>query len=433
MANTKHFGFWTLLFLVVANMVGAGVFTTSGFTLRDLGSPHLVVAAWAIAGLIAVCGAVGYGQLARWLPESGGEYLFLSRAAHPLLGFVAGWVSLIAGFSGAIAYAARALESYLAPVADRPDWLPSGGVAVLAIVAAGLFHGWRPRLGAALQNGVVALKLLLLAAFLSYAATQATSHTWHAQPLVEAPSSAWQTAAALAGSLVWISLSYSGFNAAVYIAGEADDARRIVPSAMMCATLLVAVLYVLLNAVFVYAAPAEAIAGQDDVAAVAARWLGGAGFAHFVRVCICAALLTSVLSMMLAAPRVYAKMADDGWLPGVLRITGQAPTAAVVTQVTIAAALVLLYETLEGLLAYLSLTLSLSAACSVACLFLPSVRRLPLWHPALWLPAFYVVSTVFVGLALIANDWLPAVGTVVTFAAGAALYFACSRVKRKGD
>ena len=134
---TKKFGFWTLTFLVIANMIGAGVFATSGFALHDLGSPHVVILAWAVGGVIALAGAFSYGRLVRAMPESGGEYLFLSRAAHPMLGFVAGWVSLIAGFSGAIAFAATALGLGIDPVVVGGDFrlLPvSAGSSLQALI-----------------------------------------------------------------------------------------------------------------------------------------------------------------------------------------------------------------------------------------------------------------------------------------------------------
>ena len=330
---TKNFGFWTLSFLVIANMIGAGVFTTSGFSLQDLHSPQLVVLAWAVGGAIAVAGAYSYGMLVKAMPESGGEYLFLSRAMHPIVGFIAGWVSLIAGFSGAIAFAATAFESYFMPARVRPTWLPDGLIAVSVIVLAGALHGARPRGGAFLQNIAVVLKLGLLATFLVFAVTKLPTDswngfTWDGFQVSKSELTGWTLASAFAGSLVWISLSYSGFNAAVYVAGEVEDAKRKVPKALVTGTTIVVVLYVLLNSVFVYAAPPERIAGQPDVAAIAAHALGGAGFETFIRWTIAACLLTSVLSMMMAAPRVYAKMADDGLLPEGLRFRGDRPLGA---------------------------------------------------------------------------------------------------------
>lgn len=418
-----HPGFWTLTFLVVANMIGAGVFTTSGFSIQSLGSPALVVWAWLVAGLIALAGAFSYGQLVKAMPESGGEYLFLSRAAHPLLGFIAGWVSLIAGFSGAIAFAATTLEEYAIPI--RPDWLPSGLIAVLSIVLAGAFHGLQPKLGAMLQNSIVALKLVLLVGILAFAATKMADLTQNGTTELSSRPTGLALASAFAGSLVWISLSYSGFNAAVYLAGEVDDLKRVVPRSLLVATVTVTIFYVLLNTVFVYANPMDVIAGQPDVAAITARSLGGPVFEAFVRWTIVACLMTSVFSMMMAAPRVYAKMADDGFLPQTLRFEYDqeaGPRTATWLQVGLAVLLVLL-TSLQSLLAYLGLTLSLCAACSVACLFLPSLRNGRQWQLTDLIPAFYLFGTLVSAIMLTISDPWQLIGTVVTFSAGFVAYF----------
>ena len=421
MVRGKHFGLVTLTMLVIANMVGAGVFTTSGHTLQALGSPHWVIVAWILGGLIALAGAASYGQLIRALPESGGEYLFLSRAAHPLFGFLAGWISLIAGFSGAIAFAATALEEYLVPESLRPDWLPVDGIALLAIAICGLCHGLHPRWGAKLQNATVLLKLGLLITFLGFSATRLANFHWCPGRIADAPSGVWPMVGAMASSLVWISLSYSGFNAAVYVAGEVEDAGSTVPKSLWRGTLIVLVLYLLLNGTFVYAAPLQSIAGVTDIGAVVADVLGGPTLATLVRVTISVALGTSILSMMMVAPRVYAKMADDGLMPHFLKFQGDAPRRAILLQAGLAMLLVF-SSTLRGLLSYLGLTLSLSAAASVACLFLPSIRLNPIVHRSHVAPLFYIVCTLATALlATIANPW-QMVGTVLTLLAGGGLY-----------
>jgi len=417
----RPFGLSTLTFLVVANMVGAGVFTTSGFSLLDLGSPLRVIVAWIAGGLIAVAGAASYGRLVRAMPESGGEYLFLSRAAHPLLGFIAGWVSLIAGFTGATALAATAFESYVAPAATRPDWLPVDAVAAGVIVVSGLLHGTGVRTGARVQNAAVMIKLLLLAAFLGLAAGTAGSGAWRGAPLDNAPAGTGAVLAAFAVSLVWISLSYSGFNAAVYVAEEAVQTRVNVPRALMRGTLLVFALYVLLNAVFVLAPPPEVIAGRPDVAAVAAQWLAGDTVAMLVRLTIAFALFTSVSSMLMAAPRVYAKMADDGLLPAFLRFRGDTPRGAVLAQVVLSLAFVFA-SSLRDLLSYLGLTLSLSAAVTVACLFLPGVRDNPLWHRSSLVPLAYISATLVAATIMGWQNPAQVIAAAATFAAGAAAY-----------
>ena len=425
MSSRSHLGAWTLTFLVVANMIGAGVFTTSGFTLADLGSPWLVVAAWIVGGLIALVGAVSYGRLVQAMPESGGEYLFLSRGLHPVVGFIAGWVSLIAGFTGAIAFAASAFASYALPEQSPSDRLPDI-VAILVVVLSGVFHGVRPKIGVTFQNATVIAKLLMIVVFLLFAVARSGGDVWQGASNVDTSAGLRNIAFAFAGSLVWISLSYSGFNAAVYVAGEARDIRNHVPRALVAGTLTVTVIYVLLNAVFVFAPPSQTIAGRADVAAIAAVCLGGDMLATFVRGVIAVALLTSVSSMIMAAPRVYARMADDGLLPAALRFRSDAPRGAIVVQVVLAV-IIILVTTLKDLLSYLGLTLSLSAACSVGCLFLPTIRRAPLIHMSSVAPAMYIAGTVLSAVLLTISEPKHLIGVAATFGSGAVVWYAITK------
>ncbi len=168
--------------------------------------------------------------------------------------------------------------------------------------------------------------------------------------------------------------------------------------------------------------------GKADVAAIAARSLGGPGFELFVRGTIAVCLLTSVFSMMMAAPRVYAKMADDGLLPGHLRFQGNRPLAATLVQIVVATLLVVITD-LQGLLSYLGLTLSICAACSAACLFLPAVRNRPLSHPLYLVPAFYIVCTLGAAALMTALDPWQLLGTAITFSIGAVAYVATRQFK----
>ena len=417
----KTLGFVSLVCLIIANMIGAGIFTTSGFALGDLGTPNRVMAAWVVGGVIALCGALSYGGLVRHITDSGGEYLFLSRLIHPLAGFIAGWVSLLAGFTGAIAFAARAFETYAFPT--RPDWLPSGVAAAGMVLVAAMFHGFKVQTGAIAQNIVVFLKVALLIGFLAIAASVAMSQGIAPAPLAPMPFSM----TAFAGSLVWISLSYSGFNAAVYVAGEAKDAQRNAPKALWVGTLIVTVLYVALNAAFVYLPPFDAVLGREDVAAAAAQAIGGTPLTIAIRFVTVVALITSVFSLVMAGPRVYARMADDGVFPAMFRFGGGgAPTAAILAQALLAIALIALAD-LRGLLSYLGFTLSVSAALTVGSLFLIARREgrgaVSVWGYPLT-PAFYVAATLI--LAAIAGRRQPIelLTALITIASGSVVYYA---------
>ena len=325
----RRLGSLSLGAIVAANMIGAGVFTTSGFALADLGSPGRVMWAWAAGGVVALLGVLCYGALATRLSESGGEYLFLSRTLHPGLGFLAGWVSIWAGFTGAIALAAEATQAYLAP------WLPAGLPADLVgstlIVLAGLLHTRGVRPGAFVQNAIVAVKLALLVALIALGAAGAQS-----QPAAAPPPF---SVGAFTVTMMWVSLSYSGWNAAVYVGGEALDPGRSLRRSMLGGTLLVTLLYLALNALFVHAAPLAELAGQPDIAAVAARALGGSTLEALVRVVLVLALVTSISSMVMIGPRVLARMADDGLLPARLGFRGELPSAAIWTQVALSIAI----------------------------------------------------------------------------------------------
>ncbi|WP_442508914.1 APC family permease [Novipirellula sp. SH528] len=430
-------GLGSAMFLVAASMIGAGVYTTSGFTLAALGSPGWVLAAWATGGVIAICGAICYGALARELTESGGEYLFLSRKLHPIAGLMAGWVSLLAGFTGAIAFAATTFETYL----GWQDAMPKGAIATLVVVFAAILHTVGVRPGARVQDFVVILKFLLITAFVVIAVAMHSSASVDVPAETSVSEAVSWTAFSLtfATQLMYISLSFSGFNAAVYIAGEVNNASRNVPRAMLWGTCLVTLCYLLLNAVFVLAAPSEAIVGQPDVATKAAEAIAGETFASFVRVVILLGLFTSVSAMIMSGPRVYAKMAEDGFLPGWFRfsgrIAGKPPVAAIWAQATLG--IIVIYASdLERLLSYLGFTLSVSAALTASLLFWvrgkSGARIRPLLYPIT--PIVFVGGTLLAATLSAVNSPVQAAVGLGTIAFGGLLYpwYAWRQMQRGG-
>lgn len=382
-------GLFSATALVVASMIGAGVFTTTGFLLADLKSRWIVLAAWLVGGAIAALGAVCYGALARRIPESGGEYLFLSRTLHPSAGQLAGWVSLLVGFSAPLAAAALAFAEYAKP------WLPdlrAEAVGTLLIAAFTIAHACGARTGAGLQNAAVAIKLAFLAAFLVLGLER----------LPSPPPEPLQTANAgdFAVALVWISFSYSGWNAAIYIAGDVRDPERNVPRAMLLGTLIVSAIYLALNALFLFVAPSAALAGKLEVARIAAEHLGGPSWTAAISAIVALALLTSVSSLIMSGPRVYARMAEDRCLPQWLRANGAVPRAAILFQ-SACAALLLWTASFKALLTCIGFTLGLSTAATVLGLVRLRLRegprlRVPGWPvvPALFI-SFVVFSTTF--------------------------------------
>ncbi len=429
----RRLGAWSATSLVVASMIGAGVFTTSGFALADLGRRDAVMAAWLIGGLLASCGALSYGALARRIPESGGEYTFLSRTIHPLAGFLAGWISLLAGFTAPIAAAALGMQAYLAPAfagGMRPEW-----IGTAAILFAGLLHGLRLREGVVVQNVAVAVKLLAIATFIALGVTRLPG------AVVPAPAALPPVdAGAFAVTLVWISFAYSGWNAAVYVGSEVRDPQRNLSRALLAGTGIVTLVYLALNAVFLYAAPVEALAGQADVGAIAALYLGGPRLRAGISVLVSLALFTSVSSMVMAGPRVYARMAEEGLFPRVIGRRGDAPGAAVALQVALAIVVVWLTG-LAQLLSYVGFTLGISAAATVIGLMRLRRREGPGRVPVPgypWAPLLFVITTLAISAFLVARRPAEALWGLATVASGVPVYFWLrssrgGKLSRKGD
>ncbi|MEM9478673.1 MAG: amino acid permease [Verrucomicrobiota bacterium] len=381
----RRIGFYGAVFLVVANMLGTGIFTSTGFLIADLPSRSVVLIAWVVGGVIALLGAICYGALAKRLPESGGEYFFLSRTIHPAAGYVGGWISLLVGFSAPIAAAALALGAYTSA------WFPEGwdvrwtGTAALLVFTG--VHAIDVRRGISAQNVIVVLKIVLIFVFVAMAAGKMDRSSMP----TPTPEGGSVSAGVFAVSLVWISFAFSGWNAAVYVGGEVRDPERTLPRAMIVGTLVVLALYLVLNVVFLYGAPAEAIAGKPEVARIVAEHLGGKGFADFTSGLIAVALLTSISAMMMAGPRVYARMAADGYLPAFIASDRPPARNAVLLQLVVALIMIWVPD-FPDLAKYIGFTLGIGTALTVVGLIRLKMREpdkihIPGWP---WVPVLFI-------------------------------------------
>jgi APA family basic amino acid/polyamine antiporter len=422
--TARRLGLPTALLLVVASMVGTGVFTTSGFLLRDLGSPAVVLLVWLAGGLAALAGALSYAELVAALPENGGEYQLLGRIYHPVVGFVAGWTSLIAGFSAPTAASAIAFGQYLDAA------LPGAGVsptfAALALIAASsMVHAVDVRRGGAVQNAFAAGKVLLILAFVVCGLAAADLASFGA-PVAGAAS---LRSPAFAVGLVYVSFSYSGWNAAAYVAGEVRDPERNVPLALAVGTSLVTLLYVAVNAVLLAAAPVAVLARADErVAAVAAVELFGAGAGRLLAGMIAIGLVSTVGALVMTGPRVYEAMGRDYRRLATLarRRPGRGPLSAIVLQSVLAAAMVAT-ATFDALLTFVGLGLSVFAALTVAGVFVLRRREPGLARPYRTV-GYPVTPIVFLALAAWSIVYTvverpgAALGTAVTVAMGGVVF-----------
>ena len=369
--------------LVVASMIGTGVFTTTGVLLRSLGSPLLVLAVWVVAGVLALCGAAVYAELGAMMPRAGGEYVYLSRAFHPAVGFLSGWIGLLVGFAAPAAAGALAFGRYIHAIAPA---LPQRPIALALIVVVTLAHVADVRFGARLQAAMTTLVVLLIVMFIA-GAVGLGHGDWanlfgpaaRAIPPAGAPAPAGAsvaTAGALALGLVYVSYAYFGWNSAAYVAGELRDPARSLPRALVAGTALVTALYVVLNLVYLWAAPPAALAGQVEVAHVVAGALFGPRGALLLSSLVALALAGSVSAFMMSGPRIAVAMAEDGLFFRALSRTGPrgAPTAAVALQGALALAAAAT-ATFDPILVYVGFTLTISAGATVLAAFVLRVRE----------------------------------------------------------
>lgn len=304
-ATPAKIGWRSAAALVLANMIGTGAFTTLGLQLEWISSGPVLLLLWAIGGLLAWCGAVSYAELGTRLPRSGGEAHFLSEIFHPLLGFLSGWVSLTVGFAAAVALSAMAVGHYLeAWTGWSPVFTAAGSIILLSLA-----HSFGTKESSRLQNGLTVLKLLVVLALgLAGALLPAPAGTKVDWTMAGAEA-LWSPGAAVA--MISVFYAFSGWNAAAYIVEEIREPRKNLPRALVIGTLVVSGLFLLLQYGFLRQAGSEALAGQIDVAQIAAAAMFGEQTGKMVSVLIGILLLTGISAMIWVGPRVVRAMGNS--------------------------------------------------------------------------------------------------------------------------
>lgn len=327
--NRQVLGYFSATAIVVANMVGTGVFTTLGLQAKLVPHPAWLLGIWLAGGLIAGCGALCYAELGAALPRSGGEYHFLGRIYHPIIGLAAGLVSVTVGFAAPVALASMALGHYAATVLPvSPGW--TGGFALVGIT---LFHLVDVRIGQRFQVAMTILKLLLIGVFIVAGLL--------ASPLPDhqsAPPDFVPALSALSLAMVFVFYAYSGWNAAAYVAGEIRDPHRVLPRALLHGTALVSAAYLLLNYVFLRTVSLSELAGTVEIGALSAAHVFGATGGTVMSAMLCLLLVSTISAMVLAGPRVLQAAGEDISLlrPLAKTTAGGAPARAILAQVLIA-------------------------------------------------------------------------------------------------
>ena len=363
MKNTNSIGLPTATAIVIANMIGAGIFTSLGFQLVDTVNTWSIVILWCLGALMALCGALSYAEIATYWARSGGEYHFLSKAFHPLLGYLSGWVSLTIGFSAPIALSGMALGAYVAPYLGLSDLVLAAGT----ILTISFFHSLSIRRSSILQNSTTLLKLILILIIIYFglnktpvASAYLFDDSWKQELLLPA----------FAVSFVYVTFSYSGWNAAAYIVDEIREVRKNLPRALLLGTVVVSLLYLLLNFVFLRQNPLEAIRGQLEIGQLTAISIFGEKGGELISFGIAFMLISSISAMIWAGPRVTQVMAEDHalWRWFALKTRYKVPLRAIWLQTCIT--MVLLFTgTFEQVMVYSGFVLQLFAALAVAAVF----------------------------------------------------------------
>jgi APA family basic amino acid/polyamine antiporter len=420
-AKERTLGGLTATMLVVATMIGTGVFTSTGFMVKDLGSPPAILISWLLGGVLALCGALSFAELAVLMPRNGGEYNLLSRIYHPAVGFVAGWISFIAGFGASIASSALAFGTYLNvlfPV--NPQF-----AALILIIAVSLIHSFKTEFGAKFQDLFTLLKVLLIVIFI-VGGLFAGNYLNISSPV---PVTGVILSPVFAIGLIYVSFAYSGWESAAYIAGEIKNPARLLPVSLIVGTVIVTLLYLGLNLIYLLTVPLNELSGVVEVGKVTARYIFGEKGALIMSGIIAFGLISSVGSMSMAGPRIYQTMGED--YPSLAFLSKKskygAPANAIFFQSAVSV-LMLLTASFDTLLRYIGFTLALVAGLAVFGVIvlrfkMPDAPRLYKTWGYPFTPVLFILLSLWMIIFSIYDDPKVCLTGFATIASGLAIYF----------
>jgi len=439
----RRLGFYSATALVVSNMIGTGIFATTGFMAGDLGSAALILAAWTFGGAFAIAGALVYSELGINFPRSGGEYVYLTAAYGPSWGFMTGWVSFFAGFSAPIAAAALAFSDYLGhffPILQhsRATVIGSGALslhlgygqlAASALIAAfTILNCFGVARVAKVQVVLSAAKLIVIAAFIVFGfALGAGSWSHFAEPAVRTSHSSLPVQFVV--SLVWVMVGYAGWNAATYVAEEIENPQRTLPRAIAAGTGIVTVLYLGLNLVFIYSTPLERMKGVMAIGSLSASNLFGPGIAGLFSALMAAAIVSTVSAMVTIGPRVYYAMAQNrAFFPAAAAVHPRwhTPVAAILSQGL--CAILMTLTPFPDLMVYIGMSLTFFTVLAVASVFLfrksraewRTLRAVSFAWPLV--PVAYVLVGVTMMIYGFIGQPIASLGAFATVSVGALVY-----------
>jgi len=405
----RQLGLFPATNIVVANMIGAGIFTTSGLLLAGLHNPILMMVLWAVGGVIAICGALSYGELGAAMPEAGGEYLFLSKLYNPLFGFLSGWVSFMVGFSAPIAASALGFSEYFCrAVPALPDSLDKAGIinaaltgkllAISIILIFTFIHYRGIKYGARIQNVLTVLKIALIMILLiaGFTSGKGDMSNFSKGGSIAPGIAGWKT---IGLSLMWIMFAYSGWNASTYLGAEIKNPSKTLPRSLLYGTCIVIILYLGINILYVYGINPEKMKGIISVGGLAMGNLFGRSADILFSLLIAFALFSSLSAFIIIGPRVYYSMAKDGLFfksAGRIHKKYNVPSNSILLQCIIAIVMVL-SGTFEQVLTYMGFALGIFPILTVF-----GVTKLRRDNPgAIRMPGYPVTQFIFIAAGLL--------------------------------
>lgn len=437
----REIGFFSATIMVIANMVGTGIFTTSGFIIEDLGNPQSMLLCWFVGGLFALSGALCYGELGAMFPRAGGEYVFLRESFGKCISFLSGWISLVVGFSAPIAAASIAFSMYffrsfalsLGPKITVPfldvniiTVSPQSVLSIGVIVLLSVVHYHSLVFGSRIQNGLTIFKLSLVVIFIAAGLLLGDGSAANFSKGIDIRSIPQDK---FAVSLIFISFAYSGWNAAAYLGGEIKNPGRNIPLSLLAGTLVVMFLYLLLNVVYIYALPVEQMKGVLEIGTKSAASLFGKDVSRYFSGAIAVGLLSVLSAMIMAGPRVYYAMAKDGVffkLFGKVNSLHRTPVYAIVLQAGIAI-LMVITASFDKLLLYIGFTLSFFAMLTVVGMIILRVNKpgaIRKYKTVLYpvTPVFFILGNLWIIYFSIKSRPVTSLFGIGTIALGALIY-----------
>ncbi|NVK64265.1 MAG: amino acid permease [Flavobacteriales bacterium] len=445
--------------MVIANMIGTGIFTSLGYQVlsKDFGGipdPFSILMIWLLGGIVSLCGATVYGEVATRVNRSGGEYAFLSDIYHPILGFLSGWVSLFVGFSAAIASLALATGEYFLPILNIPndpllqlgflEITPSKlvGISVLIIVLLVQLRG--VKWSGIFQNVMTYVKLILIATFLlipfiflgDYEASGISF-----SPTEDSSSTIFSLA--FAGSLVYVMFAYSGWNASTYIVGNMENPKKNLPFSLIVGTIVVTVIYILMNFVFMYVASFDELAGQVDLGNIVANKILGTKVGLVFSLVFSLALISGVNAMFIAAPRVAEQIGKDYTAFKALgkQSKNGAPKNALFF-IFVISLLLVVFSSFQEIIQYIGITLSMFSLLTVFGVFILRHREkksgeyqshfVKSWgYPVT--PIVFILVTLWMISFFVFNDPMILVWSLITLIPAVIIFYATQNKTHTND